>query len=162
VARGTAATLAIEIERRVVDAKAALPGDRLRQWRDRRFIQVLDRPAGGADEVMVMAGSAPDVRRNMTRALEALGKSRGDQAIERAKNRRPSDVGMLAAHPVIDFLRRRLLAGLGEDGGDRQPLRSQPDAGLLQGRLRSSLNDAQMILPWRRIPGPCRKASAGL
>src|SRR5439155_12655442 len=56
-----------------------------------------------------------------------------------------------------------LLAGLGEDASDGEPLGRQPDAGLLQRRLSRCLNHSQMILPtnsppggrWRRFPaGP--------
>jgi hypothetical protein len=54
----------------MVDPKAPLPGDRLRQWRDGLFVEVFDGPAGRADEVVVMSRLAPHIRRDVTRALE--------------------------------------------------------------------------------------------
>jgi hypothetical protein len=129
----------------VVNPKAALARDRLRQWRDRRLIQVFDRAAGGADQVVMMPGLTPDVSRDVTRSLESLRQAGGDQRIERTKHGGPADVGVFLAHPLIQFLRRGLFPGLRQHDGDGEPLRRQPDAGLLQRGLRLCLNHSQMI-----------------
>src|SRR6202011_4507682 len=63
VARGTGPALAVEVEGRVVDAKAALASNRFGERRDGLLTEVLDRPAGGADQMVVMARLAPDVGR---------------------------------------------------------------------------------------------------
>ena len=85
----------------MVDPKAPLARDRLRKGRDRLFVQVLNGPAGGADQVMVMTRLAPHVGGDVTRPLEALRQSGGDQRVERSKHRRPSDVGVLLANALV-------------------------------------------------------------
>ena len=130
----------------MVDPKAPLARDRLRQGRDRRFVQVLNGPAGGADQVMVMTGLTPDVGGGVTRPLEALRQSGGDQRVERSKHRGPPDVGVLLANAFVEFLRRGFLSRLRQHRGDGEPLRRQSDARLLQGGLGRCLNHNQMIL----------------
>lgn len=129
----------------MVDAKTALAGDGLRQRRDGLFVQVLHRPAGSANQVMVMARFTPDVGGNVARSLEALRQAGRDQGVERAEHGRPADVRMLLAHALVELLGRGLLSGLGQHRGNGEPLRRQADAGLLQGGLRFSLNHSQMI-----------------
>jgi hypothetical protein len=107
----------------VVDAEAMLARDALDQWRDRLLPEVLNRPAGGADQVVVMPRLAPDVGGHVPRTFKPLRQAGGDQPVKRAKHRGPTDVGMLLADPVVELLGRGLLAGLGQHAGDRQPLR---------------------------------------
>jgi hypothetical protein len=45
----------------VIDPKPPLARDRLGQWRDRRFVEVFDGPAGGANQVMMMARLTPHI-----------------------------------------------------------------------------------------------------
>jgi hypothetical protein len=130
----------------VVDPKAALAGDRLGERGDGLLAQVFDGPAGGADQVMMMPGLTPDVSRNVPRPLQSLGQPSSDQRIERPKHGRAPNVGMLLADPLIQFLGRGLFSGLRQHRGNREPLRGQPDARLLQGRLSRCLNHNQMIL----------------
>ena len=66
----------------MVDPKPTLARDRLRQWGDRLFAQVFDGPAGGADQVVMMPGLAPDVGGNVPGPLESLRQSGGDQPVE--------------------------------------------------------------------------------
>jgi len=96
--------------------------------------------------MVVMAGLAPDVGGNVTRSLEALRQPGGDERVERTKHRRPADVGMLLAHPLVQLLRGGFLPRLRQHRGNGQPLGRQPDAGLLEGGLGASLNHNQMIL----------------
>jgi HD-GYP domain-containing protein (c-di-GMP phosphodiesterase class II) len=103
---------------------------------------------------MVMTGRAPDVCRHVPGTLEALRQAGADQPLERAEHCRPADVGMLPTDAVVQLLGRGLLAGLLQHGGNREPLRRQPDAGFLERRLRRCLNHTQMIL--RRFPFPPR------
>src|SRR5207237_7954258 len=72
------------------------------------------------------------------------------QSGQGAKHGRPPDVGVLSANPLVQLLRGGLFAGLGQDAGDGEPLRRQPDAGLLERGLSGCLNHSQMIL--RRLP----------
>jgi hypothetical protein len=130
----------------VIDAKSPLARDGLGEGRNRLFIEVFDRTAGGTDQVMVMTGLTPYVGGHVTRALEPLRQPGGDQGVERPKDRRPADVGMLLAHALVQFLRRGFFPRLRQHRGDRQPLRRQPDAGLLERGLRTCLNHNQMIL----------------
>ena len=136
----------------MVDPETALPGDGLGQRRDGAFVEIFDGPAGGADQVMVMARLTPHVGGDMTRALEALRQSGADQRVERSKHRGPSDVGVLSADALVEFLRRRFFARLRQHRGDGKPLGRQPDAGLLEGGLGCCLNHTQMILA--QIPRP--------
>ena len=115
----------------MVDPKPPLAGDRLGERRDRLFIEVFDRTAGGADQVMVMARLTPYVGRDVTGSLEALRQAHADEGVEGPKDRRPANVGMLLAHALVQFLRRGFFPRLRQHRGDRQPLRRQPDAGLL-------------------------------
>jgi HD-GYP domain-containing protein (c-di-GMP phosphodiesterase class II) len=59
---------------------------------------------------------------------------------------------MLLADPVVQLVRRGLLAGLRQHRGDGEPLRRQPDARLLEGGLGACLNHNQMILGFRPEP----------
>ena len=130
----------------MVDPKASLARDRLGQRCDRLFVEVFDGAAGGANQMVVMAGLAPDVGGNVTRSLEPLRQPGGDERVERTKHRRPADVGMLLAHPLVQLLRGGFLPRLRQHRGNGQPLGRQPDAGLLEGGLGASLNHNQMIL----------------
>jgi len=140
----------------VVDSKAPLARDRLRQRRDCLFIQVLDGPAGGTDQVMVMTGLTPDIGGDVAWALEALRQSGANERLERSKHCGPADIGVLLADALVEFLRRRFLSRLRQHRGDGEPLRRQANARLLQGGLGGCLNHAQMILlsgggsGWRR------------
>ncbi len=106
----------------MVDPKATLTGDAVGERRDRLLPQVFDRPAGGADQVVVMSRLAPDIGRDMPRPLQPLGKPGADQRIERAKDGRTPNVGMLLAHPFVQFLRRGFFPGLRQHRGNREPL----------------------------------------
>jgi hypothetical protein len=130
----------------VVDSKATLARNGFGEWGDRFLPQVLDRAAGGADQVVMMARLAPDVRGDVPRTLQPLGQPGAHQRIERAKDGRAPDVGMPLAHPFVQFLRRCLFPRLRQHGGNREPLRGEPHAGLLQGGLSRCLNHNQMIL----------------
>ncbi len=66
----------------MIDAKATLARDRLRERRDRFLAKVFYGPAGGADQVVMMAGLTPDVGGDVTRSLEPLRQSGADQPIE--------------------------------------------------------------------------------
>jgi hypothetical protein len=76
----------------VVDPEAALTRDRLGQRCHCLFVEVFDGPAGGANQVMVMAGLTPDVGGDVTGSLEPLRQPGGDQGVERPKHRRPAEV----------------------------------------------------------------------
>jgi hypothetical protein len=115
----------------VVDPEPPLARDRLGEWRDRLFVEVFDRAAGRADQVMVMARLTPHVSGDVTGSLEPLRQACRDQGVERPKDRRPADVGMLLAHALVEFLRGGFFPRLRQHRGDGQPLRRQPDAGLL-------------------------------
>jgi hypothetical protein len=130
----------------VVDAEAMLARNALDQWRDRLLTKVLNRPAGGADQVVMMARLAPDVRRHMPGPLQPLRQARADEPVEGAKYRGPPDIGMLLTDPVVQLLGRGLLAGLRQHRGDRQALGRQADTGLLKRCLSRCLNHSQMIL----------------
>ena len=130
----------------MVDPKATLARNRFGEWGDRFLPQILDRAAGGADQVVMMSWLAPDIGGDVPRPLQPLGQPCGHQRIERAKDRGAPDVGMLPAHPFVQFLRRCLFPGLRQHAGDREALRGEPDTGLLQGGLSRCLNHNQMIL----------------
>lgn len=130
----------------MVDPKASLARDRLGQRCDRRFVEVFDRAAGGANQVVVMARLTPHVGGDVTRALEPLRQPGGDQCVERSKHRRPADVRMPLAHALVEFLRGGFFPRLRQNRRDGKPLGRQPDAGLLQRGLGASLNHNQMIL----------------
>jgi hypothetical protein len=115
----------------VVDPKAALARDRLGEWRNRLFVEVFDRPARGANQVMMMAGLAPDIGGDVTGSLEPLGQPGAYQGVERAKHRRAADVGMLPAHPLVQLLSGGFFPGLRQHRGDGESLGCQPDASLL-------------------------------
>src|SRR5207237_7475649 len=66
-AGGTVAAFAVEVEGGMVDAEAPLARDGLDQRRDRLLPQVFAGPAGGTDQVVMMAGLAPDLSRAVTR-----------------------------------------------------------------------------------------------
>ena len=138
----------------MIDPKPPLARDRLGERRDRGFVEVFNRAAGSANQVMVMAGLTPHVRGDVTRSLEPLREAGGDQGVERSKHRGPADVGMLLAHPLVQFLRRGFLPRLGQHRRDGEPLGRQPDAGLLERGLGACLNHNQMILS---ISIPARK-----
>jgi hypothetical protein len=130
----------------VVDPKPTLASDGLGERGDGLLPQVFDGPAGGADQVVMMPGLTPDVGGNVPGAFQPLGQAGGDQRIERAKDGRAPDVGMLLAHPLVQFLRGGLFSGLRQHRGNREPLRGEPDTGLLQGGLGRCLNHSQMVL----------------
>ena len=129
----------------MVNPKAALARDRLGEWRDGRLVQVFDRAAGGANQVVMMPGLAPHVGRDMTRPLEPLRQAGGDQGVERSKDRSPADVCVLFTDPLVEFLGRGFFARLRQHRRDGETLGCQPDAGLLQRGLRLCLNHSQMI-----------------
>src|SRR4029077_7556992 len=157
VARGAGPALAIEVERRVVDSKAALASDGLGERGDGLFPEVFDGPAGGTDQVVMMPRLTPDIGRDVPGPLQPLGGAAADQRVERAEDGGAPNVGMLLAHPLVEFLRRGLFSGLPQHRGNREPLRGQPDTRLLKGRLRFCLNHNQMILPMDTSP----RGSAG-
>jgi hypothetical protein len=130
----------------VVDPKASLARDRLGQRCDRLFVEVFDRAAGGANQVVVMARLTPYVGGDVTRALEPLCQPGGDERVERTKHRRPADVRMPLAHALVEFLRGGFFPRLRQNRGDGKPLGRQPDAGLQQRGLGACLNHNQMIL----------------
>jgi len=130
----------------VLDSKATLARNGFGEWGDRLLPQVLDRAAGGADQVVMMSWLAPDIRGYVPRPLQPLGQPGTHQRIERAKHGRAADVGMPLADPFVQFLRRCLFPRLGQHGGNREPLRGEPHTGLLQGGLSRCLNHNQMIL----------------
>jgi hypothetical protein len=66
----------------MVDPKATLARDRLGEGCDGLLSQVFDGPAGSANEVVVMAWLAPDVRRDVTGSLEPLRQPGADQPVE--------------------------------------------------------------------------------
>jgi hypothetical protein len=88
----------------VVDPKPTLASNRFGERGDGVLAQVFDRPAGGADQVVVMARLAPDVGGNVARPLESLRQPSRDQGVERPKHGSPADVGMLLADPLVQFL----------------------------------------------------------
>ena len=133
----------------MVDSKSALASDGLGEWGHGLFPEVFDGPAGGADQVVMMSRLTPDVGGDVPRPLQPLGEAGADQRVERAKDGGAPDVGMLLAHPLVQFLRRGLFSGLRQHRRNREPLRGEPDAGLLERSLRCSLNHTQMILPYR-------------
>ena len=128
----------------MVDPEAALASDGFGERGDRLLPQVFDRPAASADQVVMMPGLAPDIGGDVSRPLQALGQTGAHQRVQRAKDGRAADVGMLLANSLVEFLRRGLLSGLRQHRGDRESLRGDPDPGLLQRRL--CLNHNQMIL----------------
>jgi len=138
----------------VVDPKAALPRNRLRQRRNGAFVEIFDGAAGGADQVVMMSRLAPDISRYMTGTLQSLREAGAHQSVQGAEHGRPPDVGVLPADPLVELLRGGLFAGLGQHAGDGEPLRRQPDAGLLESGLGGCLNHSQMIL--RRLPRTAR------
>jgi hypothetical protein len=66
----------------MIDPKTALARDRLGERRDSRLVEVLDRPARGADQVMVMARLTPDVGRDVSRSLQPLRQASGHEGVE--------------------------------------------------------------------------------
>jgi len=66
----------------VVDPETSLARDRLGERRHRLFVEVFDRAAGRADQVMVMARLTPHVGGDVTRPLEPLRQPRRDQGVE--------------------------------------------------------------------------------
>jgi hypothetical protein len=66
----------------VVDSKAALASDGFGERGDGLLAQVFDRPAGGADQVMVVAWLAPDIGRHVPGPLKALGEPGANQRVE--------------------------------------------------------------------------------
>ncbi len=66
----------------MVDPEAAGPDDRLGERGDGVLVQLFDRAAGGAYQVMVMTWFAPHVGRDMSRALQALSQAGLDQRIQ--------------------------------------------------------------------------------
>jgi hypothetical protein len=89
----------------VVHPKAALARDGFSQRSDRLLPQVFDRPAGGADQVVMMPRLTPDVSRHVPGPLQALSEASRNQRIERAKDGCAPDVSMLLANPLVEFLR---------------------------------------------------------
>jgi len=128
----------------MVDPKAALARDGFGERGDRLLPQVFDRPAGGADQVVMMSWLAPDVGGHVPGPLQALREAGRNQRIERAKDGCAPDVGMLLDNPLVEFLGGGLFPGLRQHRGDREPLRGDPDSRLLKCRL--CLNHNQMIL----------------
>ena len=106
----------------MVDPKAALACNRFGERGDGLLPQVFDRPAGGADQMVVMPGLAPNVCGNMARPLEPLCQPGGDQGVERPKDGRPADIGVLLADPLVQFLGRGLFPGLGQHRRNGEPL----------------------------------------
>jgi hypothetical protein len=107
----------------VVDSKAALARNRFGEWGDGFFPEVFNRAAGGADQVVMMSRLTPDIGGDVPRPLQPLGQPGTHQRIERAKDGRPPDVGMLLADPLVQFLRRCLFPRLRQHRGNREPLR---------------------------------------
>ena len=66
----------------MIDPKSTLAGDRFRERGDRLLPQVFDRPAGGADQVVMVPGLAPHISGHVPRPLEALGQAGADQPVE--------------------------------------------------------------------------------
>jgi hypothetical protein len=131
----------------MIDAKATVSRDGRGQRGDDIFAQVLDSSTGGADQMVVVPWFAPDVGRHVAGPLQPLRQPGGHQAVEGTEDGGAADIGVASPDPLVEFLGGRLLARLRQDGGDRQPLRGQPDARLLQGELGGRLNHSQMILP---------------
>jgi hypothetical protein len=129
----------------MVDPKATLASDRLCKRCDGLLPQVFDRPAGGADQMVMMPGLTPHVGGDVAGALESLRQSGADQSLERPKHRGAADIGMLLANPVVELLRRGFFPGLRQHRGDGEPLGREPDTGLLEGGLGVCLNHSQMI-----------------
>lgn len=88
----------------MIHSKSPLARDRLHQRANRIFAKVFNGAAGGADQVVVMAGLAPDVGGDVPGTLEALRQPGGDEAVERAKHRRPANVGMALADSLVQLL----------------------------------------------------------
>ena len=107
----------------MIDPKAPLARNCLGERGDGLFAEVFDRPAGGADQVVVMTGLAPDVGGDVAGPFQPLRQPGGDQGIEGPKHGRPTDVGVPLADPLVQLLGRGLFAGLRQHLGDRQPLR---------------------------------------
>src|SRR5438874_12448288 len=104
---------------------------------------------------MMMSGLAPDVGGDVTGTLQPLRQAGGDQPVQGPEHGRSPDVSVLLSNPLVELLSGGLLAGLGEDAGDGEPLGRQPDAGLLKGRLGRCLNHTQMILLGEISLPPC-------
>src|SRR5436853_286519 len=112
------ATDPVEVEGGVVDPKAARPDDRLSQGSDRLLVELFHVPARSADQVVVMAGLAPDVGRDVAGPLEPLSQAGVDQHVQGSEDGGAADVGVLAPDPVVELLRAGLLGAAGQDLGD--------------------------------------------
>src|SRR5439155_23690697 len=107
---------------------------------------IFDGPAGGADQVVMMPRLAPDIGRHVTGTLQPLRQPGAHQPIQGAEYSGSPDVSVPLSDSLVKLLGGGLLAGLGQHAGNGEPLRRQPNTGLLEGRLGSCLNHTQMIL----------------